>query len=843
MRYAGRTTLFGDLPPPSQEFHWQDDLNKLEMQQNQLAPPPRPEKRQKKTGIRDFFLLVPASLLSWCVAFTKNLLQILMKPHSLTIAVALLFFFARGAFATQADDTTITITGQNPGPTAFISQLTLTASDTTVIKSIQFSIAPKAGSVTRPLSATYAQDFLIKRGYLVPPSTDIFIPVYGLYDGFTNTVTLTYNFLDGSSKTDSTTVATVAFDDEGCGYKSPMVLQARTDSTDLSYDYIFVRSGCGDYSPVILDTDGALRWVSTMGISNALIASSLFLNGAAYETSGSTLNRVALDGTITFLGDYSTDGVVNFHHNIEPGKTGVLLEADTNDFYESVIMEVDLSGALLKTWNMADIISAAMTAGGDDPTQFVYPAPNDWFHNNAVTYNKADNTLIVSSRENFVIALDYSTGAIKWIMGDTTKKWHQFPSLAQFALTLAPGSLPPIGQHSTSVAFDQDLLLFDDGFFSSFQMPPGVNRTYASPRKYQLDLTDPSSGDPGMATEVWNYEQNQTILDPICSSVYEDAPFNYLIDYAFVGGFTSPTPYAQLLGLNAAGDTIFYYQYVTNLCDTAYNSLPIHLENSNFPIVTARSLNISTRGNIGPGDDALIGGFIVTGTEPKKVALRVLGPSLNISYLTKTLPDPVLTLHDSTGAIIATNDDWESDPGAAELTADQLAPANPLEAATIQTLAPGAYTVVSTGKGEDTGIGLFEAYDLTSATDAKLANISTRGAVGTGDNVLISGFIIGDVNSATVILRAIGPSLTAFGVSDPLADPMITVYDSNGTSIASNNDWQDAVYASDLTSNQLAPSDPLEAAIILHLPAGAYTAIVSGTDGGTGLGLVEVYDL
>ena len=175
-----------------------------------------------------------------------------------------------------------------------------------MLKSIQFAITPKPGSVTRPLSGTYSQDYMISRGYLVPPSTDIFLPVYGLYDGYTNDVTLTYNFLDGSSKTDSTTITTDAFDDQDCGYKNPTVLQARTDSTDLSYDYIFVRSGCGDFSPVILDTDGALRWVSTMGIPNALIASSLFFNGAAYEASGPTLNRVDLDGTITVLGDYSS---------------------------------------------------------------------------------------------------------------------------------------------------------------------------------------------------------------------------------------------------------------------------------------------------------------------------------------------------------------------------------------------------------------------------------------------------------------------------------------------------------------------------------------------------------
>src|SRR5439155_8535457 len=122
---------------------------------------------------------------------------------------------------------------------------------------------------------------MISRGYLVPPSTDIFLPVYGLYDGYTNDVTLTYDFLDGSSKTDSTTIATTEFDDQGCGYKNPTVLQARSTTTTLSYDFIFVQSGCGDYSPIILDTDGAMRWVSTMGLPSALTASAAFFDGAA----------------------------------------------------------------------------------------------------------------------------------------------------------------------------------------------------------------------------------------------------------------------------------------------------------------------------------------------------------------------------------------------------------------------------------------------------------------------------------------------------------------------------------------------------------------------------------
>ncbi|MDQ3115042.1 MAG: aryl-sulfate sulfotransferase [Verrucomicrobiota bacterium] len=766
-----------------------------------------------------------------------------MKKTALFVLTAALAFCAGNSFATQADDTVITITGQTAGPTPFISQLSLSASDTSVLKSIQFTVTPKPGSVIRPLSGTYSQDYMVSRGYFVPPSTDIFLPVYGLYDGFTNTVTLTYHFLDGSSKSDSTTIATDSFVDQGCGYKTPTVLQARTDSTELSYDYIFIRSGCGDYSPVILDTDGELRWVSTFGIANALTAASTFFEGAAYAASGSTLSRVDLDGAITPLGDYSSAEITAFHHNIDPGKTGLLLQADTTSFYESVVVEIATDGALLKTWNLADIISAAMVAGGDDPNEFVFPTPQDWFHSNAVTYNRADDSVIVSSRENFLICLDYETGAIKWILGDQTKKWFTFPSLAQFAIYMTPGSLPPIGQHSTSISYDQHLLLFDNGFFGTFHQPPGVNRTYASPRKHKLNLADTSMGGVGTSTVVWNYERDQSVLDPICSSVYEDAPLNYLVDYAFVGGFMATTPFAELLGLDAAGNKIFHYQYPTVFCDTAYASLPLHLEKTSFPSVGPQALNISTRGNISTGDSALIGGFIVTGPDDKKVALRVLGPSLSNSGVAGTLADTVLTLFDGTGTEIATNDDWESDAGAAELTAEGLAPTDPAESATVQTLAPGAYTLVATGKDATSGIGLVEVYDLSPVADSQLANISTRGMVGTGDDVLIGGFIVGDVANATVVIRALGPSLSASGISDPLQNPTFTVFDINGVAIAGNDDWQDDTSALDITKQGLAPSDPLEATSILHLPAGAYTAVVSGAAGGSGIGLLEVYDL
>ena len=217
-------------------------------------------------------------------------------------------------------------------------------------------------------------------------------------------------------------------------------------------------------------------------------------------------------------------------------------------------MEVDSTdGHVLKTFNMANIISAAMIAGGDDPSQFVFPTPTDWFHNNGAAYNRADDSLIVSSRENFVICLDYNTTAIKWILGDPTKKWHQFPSLRKFAIAVAPGSLPPIGQHAPSITFDQGLLLFDNGQMSQFQNPPGAQRDYASPRKYTLDLVG------NVATEVWNFPRTRTSTARSAQASMRISPFNYLIDYAFVNGGGPPNipTFAQLVGLDAAGEQDF----------------------------------------------------------------------------------------------------------------------------------------------------------------------------------------------------------------------------------------------------------------------------------------------
>ena len=202
---------------------------------------------------------------------------------------------------------------------------------------------------------------------------------------------------------------------------------------------------------------------------------------------------------------------------------------------------------------------------------------------------------MVSSRENFVICLDYDTGAIKWILGDTDKKWFQFPSLRKFALGLGLNTLPPIGQHALSFADDDKLLLFDDGQNSATQIPPGMSRSYSAPRKYDINLTDK------IAKEVWNYPNGQSLFSPYCSSVYEDLPNSYLIDYAIIINLGT-TSYSELLGLEPSGATVFDYRYPGN-CVVAWNSIPVHPDGMRFTtIVPLSAVSRKTQGAAGTFD-------------------------------------------------------------------------------------------------------------------------------------------------------------------------------------------------------------------------------------------------
>jgi hypothetical protein len=273
----------------------------------------------------------------------------------------------------------------------------------------------------------------------------------------------------------------------------------------------------------------------------------------------------------------------------------------------------------------------------------------------------------------------------------------------------------------------------------------------------------------------------------------------------------------------------------------------------------AQALNISTRLRVETGNDVMIGGFIVTGTASKNVALRGIGPSLSGVGINDTLADPTLELRAANGTLLFQNDNWQDDSAqAAQLTSLGLAPQNPNESGLVVTLQPGAYTVILAGKNGGTGVGLVEIYDTDlnpvrvhvgastgQSSGSQLANISTRGFVQTGDNVMIGGFILGGGAASTAIaVRGIGPSLTQSGLSNVLADPTLELRDSNGSLLVSNDNWQDdPASAGQLTAHGLAPQDPLESGIFTSLPPGAFTAILAGKNSGVGLGLVEIYNV
>ncbi|HVF70569.1 MAG TPA: DUF1800 family protein [Chthoniobacterales bacterium] len=253
------------------------------------------------------------------------------------------------------------------------------------------------------------------------------------------------------------------------------------------------------------------------------------------------------------------------------------------------------------------------------------------------------------------------------------------------------------------------------------------------------------------------------------------------------------------------------------------------------------AVNLSTRMVVQSGDNVLIGGFIVYGSGQKNIALRALGPSLPVSG---KLADPVVELHDATGAVVASNDNWRGTQQDA-LIAAGLAPANDLEAAVIASISPGAYTVVVKGVDSGTGVGLMEIYDLDpEGAPARLANISTRGNVLTADNIMIGGFIVRGDSGKRMLMRARGPSLFLNGapIAGRLANPAMELRDSNGALLRANDNWRSEQQA-EIAASSIAPTDDNEPAIVSTLTPGSYTTIVRGANNSTGIGLVEMYDL
>jgi hypothetical protein len=258
----------------------------------------------------------------------------------------------------------------------------------------------------------------------------------------------------------------------------------------------------------------------------------------------------------------------------------------------------------------------------------------------------------------------------------------------------------------------------------------------------------------------------------------------------------------------------------------------------------AQLLNISTRAQVLTGDNRLIGGFIITGQQNKRVLLLAKGPSLEVdgTPVAGRLSDPTLELRDKNRVLLKANDNWKDSPEREQIEQSGVAPKDDRESAIIVTLAPGPYTGIMSGQNDTTGVGLVEVYDLDANVDSLLANISTRGVVGTNDDVMIGGFIAGNQTGTTrVLMRGIGPSL-AGRVADTLTDPVLELHDANGATLAANDNWKDSPDREAIEATGIPPSNDLESAILHTVSKAAYTAVLRGNEG-VGVALVEIYNL
>jgi hypothetical protein len=262
-------------------------------------------------------------------------------------------------------------------------------------------------------------------------------------------------------------------------------------------------------------------------------------------------------------------------------------------------------------------------------------------------------------------------------------------------------------------------------------------------------------------------------------------------------------------------------------------------ENPPSPTGNAQIVQLSTRGSVGTGDEVMIGGFIIQGGTSKKVIIRAIGPSLAVAGVVGALQNPFLELHDGVGALVQSNDDWR-DSQEQEIIDSTVPPTNDLESAIVADLAPGNYTAIVSGAAGGTGVALVEVYDLEQ-DNGKLANISTRAHVDTGDNALIGGFIIKGPQSQKNVIRALGPSLSSSGVTGALANPTLDLYNGAGGLLQSNDDFNSNRDAGVIRGYGLAPVNGYESGLYFEGAPGNFTAVIRGANGSSGVGLVEIY--
>ena len=388
-----------------------------------------------------------------------------------------------------------------------------------------------------------------------------------------------------------------------------------------------------------------------------------------------------------------------------------------------------------------------------------------------------------------------------------------------------------------------------DRAIQSFSVPLGCGITlsnlgFHAPLNHPGFPNDGTQGGAGFSNAAWNSNQTTDALSWSTETFGQNQNANAirwgtLYNFRFDSD-RPPRDANATIGFFKTGAPVTVAILGPDACEVAPTPTP-----SGTPGPAAQALNLSTRMRVQTGDNVGIGGFIISGTGPKHVLVRAIGPSLTQFGVPNVLADPVLELHGPGTFATITNNNWREDAvQAALILATGIPPANDLEAAIDVTLPPGNYTAVVQGNNGATGIALVEVYDLDQAGASKLGNLSTRTLVGTGDNIVIAGFILGNnTGNDRVIARALGPSLTAF-LGAELANPTLELRNSNGALLRLNNDWQDdAAQAAEIAAAGLAPTNHLEAAIAATLSPGPYTALLAGLNHSAGIGVVEVYSL
>ena len=385
--------------------------------------------------------------------------------------------------------------------------------------------------------------------------------------------------------------------------------------------------------------------------------------------------------------------------------------------------------------------------------------------------------------------------------------------------------------------------------------------------RLKSDGTVDNTFTPGGGAQ-WTATTETSTFFPGIENIEPQADGKLLITGTFEAFDGTPAPGIASLSPDGAVDTSFVAPAVRDKNSRLASALarqsdgsfllsgPYHFPNETLSSSLIRligpspmAVNISTRLEVGTGDNVLIEGFIVQGPpgSSKKIIVRAIGPSLSQAGVNDALANPTLEIHDGSGATVATNNDWKTTQigglitgdQVAEINASQVAPTNDLESAIIADLVPGNYTAVVRGAGNTVGTGVVDAYDLSAASPARLANIATRGLVQPGDQLMIAGFIVQN-GLVKAVVRAIGPSLTSAGISNALPDTTLQLRDQQGNIVLENDDWKTG-QPQELQNLGLQPTNDLEAALIATIPPGNYTAQVRSKGNATGIGVVEVY--